>query len=623
MTDAASSTGNGLQRLIALLLMMALVPSLVATASWAADPQPYKLVMATTGEADLDAALTGSSLLESLREKAPVGPFALVLRAKDDIDRLQTVLQSFGYYSGHVTITILDRPIDDPELPSVLDQLPPSETVEVKVAIDKGPQFHLRRITIDGQIEPNAVAQLGLHSGQPARAAEVLAARDRLLAALQEDGHALARVDLPDATADLALHVLDVTFKVAQGPRLTIGPITITGLQDVSENFVRRRLLIHTGQLYQPSKIEAARLDLASLGIFSGVAVRAADQPDRDGRLPLTLDVAERPRHAVGATAAFSTDLGGSLSLTWSHRNLFGNAEQLNLSAAATGLGGSATHGIGYNFSAQLVKPDFLRRDQSLEFDLGALKQSLDAYDQTAETAGTALHRKLSERWTVSLGISGEQESIRQEGASHDYTLVGLPISAKYDSTGLIDPLADPTRGIRAALLTTPWQSFGRRSATFAVLQISGSTYFDLGEPGRSVLALRGLVGSTQGATALDLPPDQRFYGGGSATVRGFKYQSVGPLFADNKPIGGAAIDAATIEFRQRLFGNYGAALFVDAGQVSADNAVFSGTLSVGTGIGLRYYTPIGAVRADIAVPVNRPRGGDSFELYIGLGQAF
>jgi translocation and assembly module TamA len=174
----------------------------------------------------------------------------------------------------------------------------------------------------------------------------------------------------------------------------------------------------------------------------------------------------------------------------------------------------------------------------------------------------------------------------------------------------------------------TPTQSLGVTNSTFVIFQTSASTYLDLAQaglsdPGRSVIALRGLLGSLRGATQFDLPPDQRFYGGGSGTIRGFKYQSVGPLFPDDKPQGGTSIDAATIEFRQRLFESYGVAAFLDAGQVSAGSMPFGGTLRAGVGVGARYYTQIGAVRLDVAVPLNKPPGGDSFELYVGIGQAF
>ena len=105
--------------------------------------------------------------------------------------------------------------------------------------------------------------------------------------------------------------------------------------------------------------------------------------------------------------------------------------------------------------------------------------------------------------------------------------------------------------------------------------------------------------------------------------MRGYRYQSIGPLFSDGDPIGGTAIDAATIELRQRLFGHFGAAFFVDAGQASDKGTPFTGDIRAGAGAGLRYYTALGAVRLDAAVPVNPPSGADAFEIYIALGQAF
>jgi translocation and assembly module TamA len=596
--------------------------------SQAADTQPYDVSIEPTDNPPLEQALKDSSQLQSLKEKAPVGPFALILRAKGDADRFDTVLRSFGYYDGHVAIAIDSRPLDDLALAQTLSALPEGKSVEVKVTVETGPLYHLGHITIDGEVPPDAAAKLGLTEGQPAVASDVLAAGARLLTAMREDGYALATVDAPDATQHPQQHTIDVTFKAAEGRRAVIGAIDIAGLSAVNEDYVRRRLLVQSGQLYQPSKIDAARQDLASIGVFSNVSVSAGTTIAPDGSIPLTYSFQERPAHTVGVTGAYSTDLGGSLTTTWSDRNLFGNAEQLNLSAAATGLGGTAVKGLGYDVSAQFLKPDFLRNDQILEFDAAALKQDLDAYNQQAVSLGAVLRRKLSPLWTVSVGLSGEQETIDQEGVTRDYTLIAVPFTAKYDSTGLANPLTDPTHGSRVNFTVTPTLSLSGKTSTFAILQASGSTYFDLGHywfgtEGQSVLALRGLVGSVQGAGQLELPPDQRFYGGGSATVRGFKYQSIGPMFPDNNPIGGTSIDAGTVEFRQRVFGDFGFATFADAGQVSADNAPFSGTLRIGAGVGFRYYTPIGPVRLDVAVPINRPPGGDKFEVYLGLGQAF
>jgi translocation and assembly module TamA len=216
-----------------------------------------------------------------------------------------------------------------------------------------------------------------------------------------------------------------------------------------------------------------------------------------------------------------------------------------------------------------------------------------------------------------------------------DYTLIALPLTALYNTTGQESPLTDATHGMRLSLAITPTFSVGHPSAQFLVTQATGALFFDLkhfglsADSGRSVLALRALAGIAGGATVFSLPPDQRFYAGGSGTIRGYRYQSVGPLFPDGDPMGGRAIQAGTVEYRQRIGTSFGAVAFVDGGNVSRNLSPFNGKAQLGAGVGARYYTPIGPLRVDVAVPLNkRPRtatfrGDDSFEIYIGLGQAF
>ena len=105
--------------------------------------------------------------------------------------------------------------------------------------------------------------------------------------------------------------------------------------------------------------------------------------------------------------------------------------------------------------------------------------------------------------------------------------------------------------------------------------------------------------------------------------MRGYRFQTLGPQFPDGKPTGGTAISAATVELRQRIWGNFGSAVFLDAGQVTSNGQPFSGGWHAGAGVGARYYTPIGPIRLDVAVPLNRLPNGDSLEVYVGLGQAF
>ena len=624
----------------------------------AADPQPYRVELAPTGNGALDSTLKTTSQLAALRKSAPVDPFGLIARARGDIDRLRTVLEGFGYYQGSVSITINGLVLDDPKLGDILSALPKENDAVCRVSFNLGPLYHLGNIQIDGSVPDSARGSLGLASGAPAIATDVLAGGARLLTALENQGYAFAKVDPPVAGEDPRKHALNVTFHVVTGPHVQIGEIRFEGLKRVHERLVRRRLLLHTGEPYSALAVERARKDLLTLGVFASVNVRLADSPDGEGRVPVTFQMEERPRHAVSLSGAYSSDLGGSAGVNWSDRNVRGNAEQLNLSATVINLGGTATTGVGYDTSAKYVLPEFAHRDQSLQFAVGAIKQALQAYEQKAVTSGVTLSRKLSSVWTGTVGISAVRETITQEGIAQDYTLFALPLGILYDSTDLPSPLSDATHGVRASLTLAPTRSHGHLDTTFYITQFSIADYLDLHrlfrtERGRSVLAVRALLASALGATVSvetidgvqvrvpDLPPDQRFYAGGSGTVRGYRYQSVGPEFPDGNPVGGTALSAINVEFRQRFGRNFGAALFADAGAVGEKLSPLSGLIhggrcssgasspsttncwAVGVGAGLRYYTPIGALRLDLAVPTYRRPNDDRFGVYIGLGQAF
>ncbi len=596
----------------------------VQPAARAADPQPYQVTIAPTGDAAIDGALRDSSTLIALRQSAPVGPFALVTRAQGDATRLETALHSFGYYDGHATIRVDGRPLDDPGLPDALAAKPAGSEAAVTITAERGPLFHLRRVTVTGAVSEADRAKLGIAPGDPVIASKVLAAQGALLASLRDSGHALATVSDPDAVETPAEHVIDVTFHADPGPRVDIGQITVNGLKVTNDSYVRRRLLVHPGEQYNPGAIERAREDLSASGVFSSVNASIPTHLAPDGTIPLNFTVTERARHAVAFNVAYSTDTGATAGATFTYRNVFGNAETLTLGAALTQAEtGALIRGPGYNFNATFVQPDWLRRDQSLTYNAAYLKENLYAYSRNAELASVTLSRKLSDSWSLSAGLSGVQERVTQEGVARTYELAALPVGLTYDSTGP-DGLFNPTHGIKAKLIVTPTEPFGGDSSFFTLIQLSGSTYINLANTeGRSVIALRGLVGSAQGASTFQIPPDQRFYAGGSGTVRGYKFQSVGPLFPDQRPTGGASVTAATIEYRQRFGESFGAVAFVDAGQVGQSSAPFTGTLLEGVGVGARYYTSIGPIRVDVAVPLDKRRKDQILQAYIGLGQAF
>jgi translocation and assembly module TamA len=612
-------------RALALCLLAGALGSSALHGGRAADPQPYSVAITPTGNGAIDQAIHDAATLIALQKTAAVGPFALLARARADADRFATVLDSFGYYGNAVRIAVAGRDIADPDLPAALDATEAGTEVPVTVAVTLGKLFHLGRVDLTGDVPDSARAAFALRAGAPAVAADVIAARDKLLASLRATGHALAKVADPVATLHPGQQTLDIAIAVQAGPRVALGPIAIDGLQRSNEDFVRRRLQLHPGEMFDPAKIEAARQDLASVGAFSSVRIDAADALDANGTLPMDVRIAERKLRNVSLSAAWSTDLGGNASAVWTHRNLFGNAEQLTLTATTTNLGGTAARAPGYRVAADLALPDWQRRDQTLAFDMAGFDETLQAYARRGVQAGTTLSRKLSHELTASVGAELIETHIVQEDAGRDYLLLQVPLTLGYDTT---NGNLDPVRGVKAKLSVTPTRSLLQPAADFVIAQASGSTYLDVGSfvagtAGRSVVAARALVGSVQGASTFAIPPDQRFYAGGGGSVRGFRFQSVGPKFADGNPIGGTSVDVGSVELRQRFGASYGAVAFVDAGQVGSNGVPFEGAVHVGAGVGARYYTSFGPVRLDFAMPVTREQGGDKFEVYIGIGQSF
>jgi translocation and assembly module TamA len=184
--------------LFPVLAALFLLPS--GRMSRAADPQPYDVTLAPTGNAALDQALRDSSTLVSLQKAGAVGPFGLMARARQDVGRLQSVLGSFGYYQGNVTLRIAGHAVDDPALPDLLDAAPADPPAKVTLDFKTGPQFHLGKVAIVGNVPQAARDAMKLAPGDPAVATDVLAAQDRILTALRDSGYALAKSPSPSCT---------------------------------------------------------------------------------------------------------------------------------------------------------------------------------------------------------------------------------------------------------------------------------------------------------------------------------------------------------------------------------------------------------------------------------------
>jgi translocation and assembly module TamA len=169
-----------------------------------------------------------------------------------------------------------------------------------------------------------------------------------------------------------------------------------------------------------------------------------------------------------------------------------------------------------------------------------------------------------------------------------------------------------------------PYQDVIGRDINFYKLRASGTRYVPLGRRPEIDLAGRVTLASILGEERSDIPADERLYAGGGGTIRGYAFQSVGPL--DGKtPLGGRSLAVTSAELRWRLNPEFGLVAFIDGG-TAFEGVYFDSKEDVlwSAGVGFRYFTPVGPLRFDLAFPMDRRRGtDDAYQFYISLGQAY
>ncbi|MGR0185859.1 autotransporter assembly complex protein TamA [Azospirillum aestuarii] len=582
---------------------------------------PYEVEFTGLEDDDLRDLLRDSSSLVSLKDDPPPSVLGLERRADSDRGRLQTALRSAGFYDA-----VLDIRVDANQTPA-----------KVTVAVTPGAPYRFKTVTIastDGAPLPGGdvtPGDIGLPVGERARAPQVVDAQAALLRRMIERGHPFATVAERRVVVDHDDHSMDVTYTVDPGPLVMFGDTKIDGLASVDEGLIRGRLPWKQGDIYSPAKVDRARQQIAQLDVFDTVRVRLAEEPGPGGVTPVDVTLSEKLHRFIGASAFYSSEDGVGGSAYWGHRNLFGGAERLRLGVEVGRIGGDNGAAQGprgsldlpdIRLSANFRKPDFLAPRQSLILDFQVASEQPPAYDRVATIGSASLERQVTDQLKVSYGVSGERGRVRSNLREYQTGFIGVPLGVAWDGS---DNLLNPSRGYRASLLATPWFPYaGDTDSIFTSFQINASAYRDLSDDGRYVAAARIGVGSTVGASLDEVPPDHRFYAGGGGSVRGYGFQKAGPRDIYGDPTGGRSLFEAGLELRVKVTETVGIVPFVDAGTVF-DSAFpdFKEPLKVGAGIGARYYTDFGPLRADVAFPLNADSGDAKWQLYLSLGQAF
>lgn len=612
---------------ISCLVALAVV-GLAGPFSRAAEARTGRIVLTVTGDERMSADLR--ELAEDFEKQQPLTGDALSLLqgAQAVASRLNTALRSRGYYDATLNATIDGRPIADSSALEALESRPDTDATNVNIVIDTGPRYRIGSVTIRPPGAQQSLpgidrAEIGLAPGDPADAAAIIAAQNKLLDELRKQGHALAAIKDREVVVDHATREAEVTFVAEPGPLARMGPVRFSGTEKVDTVWLQRRVPYKEGEAYSPAKLEDLRGKLTSLGTFNAVRIKPATELDANGELPVDVELTDRLQRSIGFGASYETQLGFGIEGFWVHRNLFGQAESLRLSGEINHIGqGYAILDTGFAFRAAFRKPDWWLPGQDLRLDAAALREVVPAYTRKAATFYAGFDRTFSPRWQARVGFATEIADITRNGVTQSYRMLGLQGTVLYNRA---NSDLDPTRGYRLEFNVQPWIDTGPGGDMFTILRLTGRHYWDIAEPGRTVLATRASFGTEPAISIGGIPPDKLFYAGGGGSVRGFVYQTAGPLDAWGNPLGGASVVEANVELRQRIGKAFGAVAFVDAGSAYPDFLPNFSQLPprVGAGLGIRYYTDFGPIRADVGVPLNRRPTDPPFGIYVSLGQAF
>lgn len=568
----------------------------------------YAVVITALPEAPMQE-LAKKSLQTYLQRDRGVPSLAFLRRrAESDLDTLRRLLASRGYLNAKIAVDVVEAVDGDEPTPAT-----------VTFEVDPGAVFQLTAHRVQlfdpapgtPDLRPK---RFGSPVGKPAVASEIVSAEQAMVADLKARGYAYATALDRKAEAVRSDATLSVETTISAGRTYRFGQVQFDGVTSVDRDYLLSYVPWTDGAPYDAALLRSFQVRLSQTELFTAVTAAIPETAPIGDTLPITVRAEERKPRTVTASLRYDTVDGPEIAGSLTHRNLLGENERGTLSAEA----GLRRQAINVSF----VKPQYLQPGQRLLSDLEVRRVRDDAFDELGGTLFAGLERDVPDFWTIGAGGFVEISRVRDAGVSRDVKLAGLPVFASFDNRD--DPL-DPTRGRFFRVKVTPVGGLiDLSSVGFLIFDAETSAYVRLDEAGRTVLAGRARFANIVADQLSTVPAQRRLYSGGGGSVRGFARDLVGPRDALNDPTGGLSAIELGAELRTRIWGDIGGVAFVDAGAVSPDMFLADApVMRFGAGIGVRYYSPVGPIRLDVATPINPQSGDDLLQFYLSIGQAF
>lgn len=584
------------------------------------EASPVDINIVVTGEdEDILPAVRNTSLLLSAQSEGRVTGQDILAAARGDYARILGVLYDEGYYSG-----LIDIKLDGVEAATVAPLDAPQVIRKVVITVDPGPRFRYSRAEI-GPVAPGSEIPPAYKTGEVARTGDMKRAATAATTGWRDYGHAKAEVAQTDITADHATNLVDSRITMAPGPALTFGKLTIRGHERMDPRRLRKIAGFPEGERFDPEKLEDVRQRLRRSGVFSAITLTEADYVGPNDTLDVDLLVVEQKLRRIGGGFEYSSIDGMSLTGYWMHRNLRGGGERLRVDADIEDIG-SDTSGMDYLLSTRLDRPATLHPDVTGYVAAEVTSEQEEDYDLDSGTVGMGFTYLRDDEITADIGLQFRALQVNDDSGRTNFRLFALPASVAWDKR---DDPTDAKRGFWLYGAVTPFFGLQDETGTGAQVITEGRGYYSFGTDDRYTLAGRAQLGSVLGPDIEETPRDYLFYAGGGGSVRGHSFESLGVevIPGPEGPVktGGMSIAVINAEARIQLREKLGLALFTDAGRVWSEGG-FSGESGwmAGAGAGVRYATPVGPMRFDIATPIGGGEDWDSgIQVYIGLGQAF
>ena len=572
-------------------------------------------VVAPGAEKDMVTALENASLVKQAQDSEITDPVELIASARADYARYVGVLYARGFYGGVVSIKV-----DGREAADISPINPPDRVSRIVAEVRTGPAYKFERADI-GPLAFETALPEGFAVGETARSNLIQQSVSTAVRAWRDDGHAKAALAGQNVVADHRARTLSADVDLEPGPKLRFGELKVESTSTVSDRRIRQIAGLPTGEVFSPEELNRAGRRLRDTGTFSSAAMIEAETPNPDGTLDITAQIVDQKRRRFGFGAEYATDEGATVNGFWMHRNLFNDAMRLRIDGEISGIAGQ-TDESDFTLTFALTRPATFgaRTDAFFIGEAEALNRR--TFESTTVTLAFGARRRQTDDLTLSLALLYLYSDELDDAGEVEYSQLYFPFRAIWEKR---NDILDATEGFYINTQLAPFVGFGG-SDNGALFEFDGRYYLGFGASDRIVAAARLQVGSILGTDVTGVPNDYRFYSGGSGTVRGQEYESLGVTLPNGAESGGSSFLGIQSEIRAKVTDAISVVGFFDWGAIGADSLPGdAGDDHAGAGIGVRYDTGIGPIRVDIGFPIGGKTGenANDFQLYIGIGQAF